>query len=84
MMPTQKTLSFLASPEITMALGLAGRLDFNPMVDTLPQNPSFRFQSPQAPELPSRGFVVDPEGYVSPQGTGTVQVAPKLSKASVA
>src|SRR5665811_1826624 len=29
------TLNFIASPEIVMALGIAGRLSFNPLEDTL-------------------------------------------------
>ncbi|MDE0518242.1 MAG: aconitase family protein, partial [Bdellovibrionales bacterium] len=32
-----ETLSFIASPEITIALGLAGQLDFNPQTDFLYQ-----------------------------------------------
>jgi aconitate hydratase len=30
-----ETLSFIGSPEIVMAMGLAGRIDFNPMTDEL-------------------------------------------------
>jgi aconitate hydratase len=30
-----ETLAFIGSPEIVMALGLAGRLDFDPMTDEL-------------------------------------------------
>ena len=32
------TLSFIASPEIVMAIGLAGRLDFNPETDSIKQD----------------------------------------------
>ena len=64
-----ETLSFIASPEITMALGLAGRLDFNPETDTIDRNgQKLKLQSPEAPELPAKGFVADPAAYLKPQG----------------
>lgn len=74
-----ETLSFIASPEIVMALGLAGRLDFNPMTDEIqsPSGKKFKLQPPQAPELPAQGFVADPHGYQAPAGqTVTVAVSP--------
>ena len=74
-----ETLSFIGSPEITMALGIAGRLDFNPMTDelTAPNGKKFKLQPPHAPELPEKGFVADPEGYQAPAGkAATVAVAP--------
>ncbi len=52
-----ETLSFLASPEITMAIGLAGRLDFNPLTDEL--QPGLKLLPPEAPELPEKGFLSD-------------------------
>ena len=63
------TLSFIGSPETVMALGLAGRLDFNPETDPLetPKGPIY-LQAPQAPEFPQNGFVDDLHGYQSPQG----------------
>ncbi len=64
-----ETLAFIGSPELVMALGLAGRLDFNPMVDELetPQG-RLKLQAPHAEELPKRGFVPDPDGYQAPLG----------------
>ncbi len=64
-----ETLAFIGSPEVVMALGLAGRLDFNPMTDEL-EGPKgkVKLQPPEAPELPSNGFVADTEGYQAPQG----------------
>ena len=64
-----ETLSFIASPEIVMALGLAGRLDFNPMTDEL-EGPKgkVKLAPPVADELPAKGFVPDEEGYQKPQG----------------
>lgn len=64
-----ETLAFIGSPEIVMALGLAGRLDFNPMTDELdtPKG-KLKFKAPEAPELPAKGFVADPLGYQAPAG----------------
>ncbi len=74
-----ETLAFIGSPEIVMALGLAGRLDFNPMTDEIqaPDGKRFKLQPPQAPELPAQGFVADPHGYQAPAGKAvTVAVSP--------
>lgn len=73
-----ETLAFIGSPEIVMALGLAGRLDFNPMTDEL-QTPKgkIKLKAPEAPELPAKGFVADLEGYQKPGGKNvTVAVSP--------
>lgn len=63
------TLSFIGSPETVMALGLAGRLDFNPITDNLdtPTGP-LKLQAPRAPEFPERGFVRG-SGYQAPLGS---------------
>ncbi len=73
-----ETLAFIGSPEMVMALGLAGRLDFNPMTDEL-ETPKgkIKLKAPEAPELPAKGYVADTEGYQAPQGRGaTVAVSP--------
>ncbi len=63
------TLSFIASPEITMALGLAGRLDFNPQTDLLErENKKLKLQAPESDILPQNGFVQNKEGYIPPKG----------------
>ncbi len=74
-----ETLSFIASPEITMALGLAGRLDFDPQTDEIKTSDgkSFKFVEPQASELPESGFVSDPDAYQAPKGKSVeVKVSP--------
>ncbi|HRK07749.1 MAG TPA: aconitate hydratase [Pseudobdellovibrionaceae bacterium] len=74
-----ETLAFIGSPELVMALGLAGRLDFNPMKDELtgPNGKKIKLQPPVADELPTKGFVPDPDGYQKPAGASvTVAVAP--------
>ncbi len=78
----QETLSFIGSPEIVMALGIAGRLDFNPNTDTIqtPKGP-IKLKAPVAPEYPAKGFVADPEGYQAPKGkTAQVQVDTKSER----
>lgn len=73
-----ETLAFIGSPEIVMALGLAGRLDFNPMTDEL-EGPKgkIKLKAPNAPELPEKGFVPDIQGYQKPEGSkATVAVSP--------
>ena len=71
------TLSFIGSPETVMVLGLAGRLDFNPVTDSLetPTGP-LKLKAPEAPEFPQKGFINDPQGYQTPKGGGVeVKVA---------
>lgn len=73
-----ETLAFIGSPEIVMALGLAGRLDFNPATDEL-EGPKgkVKLSPPQADELPAKGFALDEEGYQKPEGaTAKVAVSP--------
>ncbi|MBI4563379.1 MAG: aconitate hydratase [Planctomycetes bacterium] len=68
------TMSFIGSPEIVMALGLAGRLSFNPLRDALtaPDGRSVKLEPPRpADEVPPRGFATPMEGYVAPTEDGT-------------
>jgi aconitate hydratase len=63
------TLAFIASPEIVMALGLAGRLSFDPNAGevTTTAGTKLRLKPPKkAPELPPNGFVKDHSGYEAP------------------
>lgn len=74
-----ETLAFIGSPELVMALGIAGSLEFNPMVDelTAPNGKKVKLKPPVADDLPMRGFVPDPDGYQAPAGrTATVAVSP--------
>jgi aconitate hydratase len=67
------TMNFIASPEIVTALSLAGRLSFNPLVDTLlgENGAPFRLEPPaKAPEVPERGFESGRERYVAPPVDG--------------
>lgn len=77
-----ETLAFIGSPEMVMAIGLAGRLDFNPMADEL-ETPKgkIKLKAPEAPELPAKGFVPDTQGYQKPQGAqAQVAVAPSSER----
>ena len=63
------TLNFIGSPEIVMAYGLAGRLDFNPLTDDIvgADGKRFKLAAPKpAPEVPAGGFVKDVQGYQAP------------------
>ena len=80
-----ETLAFIGSPEMEMALGLAGRLYFNPMTDEL-ETPKgkIKLKAPEAPELPAKGYVMDPEGYQAPQGKGaTIAVSPTSDRLQI-
>lgn len=73
------THAFVASPELTMALTIAGDLCFNPLTDKL-QNADGEWvmlEAPQGNTLPPKGFTVDDKGYIAPQGKCTeVVIAP--------
>ena len=77
-----ETLSFIASPEITMALGLAGRLDFNPQTDSLnTSNGPLKLEKPTAKIFPQKGFLPDEQGYVEPSGqTVSITVNPQSER----
>jgi aconitate hydratase len=81
-----ETLAFIASPEIVMAYGLAGRLDFNPLTDEIPgaDGKSWKLVPPKpAPDLPEKGFVRDEGGYEAPAADGSgvqVTIAPDSSR----
>src|SRR5690606_18536562 len=52
------TLSFIGSPEVVMALGLAGKLSFNPLTDTIHQDgKTLKLAEPKkASDIPAEGF----------------------------
>ena len=82
------TLSFIGSPEIVMALGLAGRLSFDPLHDELEVNgKKLKFQSPgPASDVPSKGFSISWEGYAEPAASGKdlkVEIDPKSERLAI-
>ena len=69
-----ETMNFIASPEIVVALTLAGRLSFNPLTDKLDGagGEKFMLEPPKpAPEVPSANFTRGQEYYVSPPTDGS-------------
>ena len=67
------THAFVTSPEIVAMLAIAGRLDFNPLTDTLinDKGEEVRFKPPYGEELPTKGFAVDDPGYQAPAKDGS-------------
>ncbi|PKI84853.1 aconitate hydratase [Malassezia vespertilionis] len=61
-----KTLNFLAAPEIVTAYAFSGRLDWNPIVDSIQKEDGtlFRFDPPKSEELPSAGFAQGDTSYL--------------------
>ena len=66
-----QTLAFIGSPEMVVAAAFAGRLDFDPRRDAIPNNGgAFRFDAPVGDELPADGFALGDEGFVPPPADG--------------
>lgn len=66
------THAFVASPELAMALAIAGDLCFNPLTDTLTneRGEQVKLDAPVGETLPDKGFTVDDNGYVAPATDG--------------
>ncbi len=67
------THAFVASPELTAAIAISGRLDFNPLTDTLlnEDGQEVKFDEPTGWELPPKGFAVEDAGYLEPLEDGS-------------
>jgi aconitate hydratase len=67
------THAFVASPEITTALAIAGSLTFNPLTDYLTneKGEKIKLQEPQGIEMPANGFAVDDAGFQAPAEDGS-------------
>lgn len=75
------THAFVGSPEMVAAIAIAGRLDFDPMNDTLinEDGQEVKLDMPRGIELPPRGFDVEDNGYLEPVEDGSgieVKVSP--------
>ena len=69
-----QTMNFIASPEMTVALALSGRLSFNPMTDTLTdaQGNQVMLEPPkQAPDVPEEDFDPGNSSYIAPPEDGS-------------
>lgn len=76
------THAFVASPEIVIAMALAGRLTFNPLTESLDNEKGLqiKLEPPQGLELPKKGFDPGQAGYVEPAEDGSrveIKVDPK-------
>ena len=67
------THAFVASPELTAAIAIAGRLDFNPLTDTLinEEGQEVMLDEPTGWELPPKGFEVQDNGFIAPEEDGS-------------
>lgn len=67
------THAFVGSPEMVAAIAISGRLDFNPMTDTLinEDGEQVKLDEPRGIELPPEGFEVDDNGYLAPTEDGS-------------
>jgi aconitate hydratase len=67
------THAFVASPELTTALTIAGDLTFNPLTDTLINNKgvAVKLDAPNGDELPQKGYAVEDAGYLAPAANGS-------------
>lgn len=67
------THAFVASPEITAAIAFSGRLDFNPITDSLinDDGQEVKFDEPTGWELPPDGFEVEDAGFLAPTEDGS-------------
>ena len=79
------THAFVGSPEIVAAIAIAGRLDFDPVKDTLinENGQEVMLDPPIGIELPSDGFDCEDSGYIEPKRDGSdviVSVNPKSDR----
>ena len=67
------THAFVASPEMVAAIAISGRLDFDPVNDTLinEDGVEVKLDPPSGKELPPKGFDVEDNGYLAPQQDGS-------------
>ena len=79
------THAFVGSPEMVAAIAIAGRLDFDPMNDTLinEDGEEVKLDAPQGIELPELGFDVEDNGFLAPKEDGStidVKVDPNSNR----
>jgi aconitate hydratase len=67
------THAFVASPEMVAAIAISGRLDFNPITDSLinSEGNEVKLDEPTGWELPPKGFEVEDAGYLEPVEDGS-------------
>ena len=75
------THAFVASPDLVVAMTIAGTLNFNPLTDTLKDKngKEFKLKAPSGDGLPSRGYDAGRDTYQAPpadRSQVTVNVSP--------
>ncbi len=67
------THAFVTSPEMVAAIAISGKLDFNPVTDSLinANGDKVMLAEPTGHELPSAGFDVEDNGYQAPAADGS-------------
>jgi aconitate hydratase len=75
------TLSFVTSPDTVMAIALSGRLDFDPVIDTItaPDGTEVRLDAPVGEVLPAAGYDPGEDTFTPPpadRSSVAVEVAP--------
>ncbi|MFW5756443.1 MAG: aconitase family protein, partial [Tangfeifania sp.] len=67
------THAFVTSPELVTAIAISGRLDFDPVNDTLvnEKGETVKLDPPTGFELPTKGFDVKDPGYQAPAKDGS-------------
>ncbi|RKO97278.1 hypothetical protein CXG81DRAFT_28136 [Caulochytrium protostelioides] len=63
-----QTHCFVTSPELVTAMAFSGRLDFNPLTDTIPtpSGEAFQFKPPAGLDLPTKGYDPGVNTYQAP------------------
>jgi aconitate hydratase len=79
------THAFVGSPEMVAAIAISGRLDFNPITDTLTNEngDQVKLAEPNGVELPKNGFAVEDNGYQAPTKDGSgieIVVSPQSNR----
>ncbi len=82
------THAFVASPELTTAMAIAGSLSFNPLTDYLTNDKGekIKLEEPQGIEMPLKGFAVEDAGFQAPAEDGSginVIVAPTSDRLQI-
>ncbi|MDR1356219.1 MAG: aconitate hydratase [Tannerellaceae bacterium] len=70
------THAFVASPELVMAMSIAGDLCFNPLTDTLRTTDGrlVALEEPKGDDFPRHGFEVKDNGYIAPAGAAVISI----------
>lgn len=82
------THAFVASPELTTALAIAGSLSFNPLTDflTTDKGEKIKLAEPEGIEMPLKGFAVEDAGFQAPAKDGSnveVIVSPESDRLQI-